>query len=115
MENNEMQHPDTVICRCCGEKRVKTFGKVGNDKRVIYVDEFGERWYGRKCPVCYKKYKVEYDRERLASLGVRELGSTDVCVDCGSGFLVKVGMVRRCPSCQGKYLQKERTNASLKK
>ena len=95
------KHPDETICRCCGEKRVKTFHKPDGNGRNIYVDEFGERWYGKKCPVCYKKYKLQYDEKRRIKLGHRPFGSIATC-DCGARFVVKVGSTTKCSECKSK-------------
>ena len=100
MELNLSQHIDTTICRHCGERRVKTFGKIGSAGRSIYVDEFGERWYGKKCPKCYKEYKIKYDLERNIDKGCRPLGTTYCCVQCGKNSIVKVGATTMCKDCK---------------
>jgi len=96
------KHPDETVCRCCGEKRIKTYFKPDGNGRNIYVDEFGERWYGKKCPVCYKKYKLKYDEKRRIKLGHRPFGSVDKCQMCGATFLVKIGSTKCCTDCKSK-------------
>ena len=102
---NTEVHPDQVVCRCCGQKRVKTFGTTTSNKRVIWVNEFGERWYGKKCPNCYKAYKESYDQKRRLELGHRPFGSFDNCSTCGNRFLVKVGATKKCPGCKSKNIK----------
>ncbi len=104
------QHIDTVTCRVCGEKKVKTFGKVAPNKRVIWVDQFGERWYGRKCPNCYRKYKDEYDQERRKELGYRPLGSVSACSECGKNYVVRLGSTKMCHECNTIHLNNVRSS-----
>lgn len=99
------QHVDLCICRHCGEKKVKTFGKVNAQKRIVWVDQFGERWYGKKCPQCYLKYKLKYDAERRVEKGHRPIGSTTNCKDCSIRFVVRVGCYTRCQDCSRKYMK----------
>jgi hypothetical protein len=101
----DCQHHDTTKCRLCGEDRVKTFGRVSPDKRTIWVDEFGERWYGRKCPKCYTQYKLAYDEKNRLALGYRPFGSYDSCSQCQKRFVVKLGSSRRCPTCKVEHLK----------
>lgn len=104
MNDNSEKHVDQVISRCCGKKKVKTFSHVDPSGRTIWKDEGGNRWYGVKCPDCYKKYKDQYDSNRRLKLGHRPHGSTDVC-PCGKKFIVRVGVKKMCPSCSGKQLR----------
>lgn len=104
---NLNQHPDTVTCRHCSSKKVKTFGKISNNGRTVWVDEFGERWYGSKCPACYKKYKEDYDEHRRIELGHRPIGSISRCQTCDKNFIVKVGSIKNCPTCKGKNTRKQ--------
>lgn len=95
------KHPDQVKCRNCGENRVKTFHSVSSNKRTIWVNEFGQRWYGKKCPQCYDLYKKEYDAKLRLENGNRPLGSTDYCEDCSKPFLVRKGSTKKCNDCKG--------------
>ncbi len=104
------QHPDKIKCRMCGEVRVKTFGKLAPNKRTIWVDEFGERWYGKRCPPCYKEYKVKYDTKNRLKLGYRPFGSFDYCIDCKSRFVVKVGSTKRCSHCTHQELMRAKNS-----
>lgn len=46
-------------CRDCEKHKVKIKTvKTGNGRQFIYVDEHGGKWGGKRCPACYKKYKV---------------------------------------------------------
>lgn len=96
------KHVDTVICKCCGKPRVKTYGKTSNNKRTVWVDEKGERWYGKKCPKCYKAYKENYDEQRRIKMGQRVIGTYDNCKDCRARYIVKVGSTRQCQMCRSK-------------
>ena len=106
MDNSTLnKHVDQVICRCCGEKKVKTHSKVDKTGRTIWKDEFGNRWYGIKCPTCYKKYKLQYDSERRIKLGYRPHGSIDTC-KCGNRYVIRVGVKKNCPKCSGEMIKK---------
>lgn len=97
---NLNQHPDTVICKKCEKPRVKTFGSVASNKRTIWVDERGNRWYGKKCPHCYKAWKENYDANRRDKMGHRVIGTYDSCKDCNTRFIVKLGSTKQCPECR---------------
>jgi len=101
------QHPDTVTCRHCNKKVVKTFGKISNDGRTLWVNEFGDRWYGTKCPNCYKNYKLQYDKKNRLDKGFRPLGSKDSCITCGKHFIVKIGATKQCTDCKAKNTRKQ--------
>lgn len=104
---NTEVHPDQVVCRTCGEKRVKTFGKSIDGGRIIWVNEYGQRWYGKRCPHCYKQYKEFYDKKRRLKLGFRPFGSVDSCQKCGKDFIVKIGSTKTCSSCKASNIRKQ--------
>lgn len=54
------------------------------------------------CPECQRKAKAEASRrskERKRTGKVREIGSTDICQNCGKPYTVTSGLQRYCPDC----------------
>lgn len=56
----------TVICKNCGEAKVKTFDNVyhrsptkgdSTKRRRKYKDEKGQLWHGTKCPQCASTWR----------------------------------------------------------
>lgn len=111
MDDNRKNLVDQVLCRCCETLKTKTFSHEDKSGRIIWKDHKGERWYGTKCPDCYKKYKEEYDSKRRLKLGHRPRGSVDTC-SCGQRYIIRVGVKRMCPQCSALSLSKVRRKKS---
>ena len=66
------------------------------------------------CPGCRivrkRQQHIEY-HERKRRGAVRELGSADLCENCGKAYVVESGLQRYCPEC-GKQLLSERQRES---
>lgn len=68
---NELLIPNLVYlpvrCKFCRELKLRadTGRTISNGSKRVYVDQFGEKWEGKKCPDCLKKYAREYMRERM--------------------------------------------------
>lgn len=72
-----------VVCKQCG----KTFR---GGLRASY------------CPDCREvrqKEAARIYRERKRAGTVRQIGSTDICVDCGKEYIVEGGLQARCKAC----------------
>lgn len=93
---------DIVYCGICRKQRTKTYSKL-RGRTAIFVDEQGEEWSGRKCPDCYKQYKLDYDMKRRQRLGHAKLGSSVPCsTGCGNTVTLGNGTHRTCTACRTK-------------
>lgn len=92
------------ICQGCGGEKDKIFLKHYRTA-TIYTDAEGNRWYGRSCPDCYKKYKLAYDAERRATKGHMPLGILRPCKECRSLYKLENGASPYCGECRGKKSQ----------
>lgn len=54
-------------------------------------------WY---CPACRRERKLAADREEKRHGSARKIGSTDLCVQCGSEYIVTSGRQMYCPACK---------------
>lgn len=83
------------ICKHCNTERVKKYLKTYRGVS-IYVGDQEQRWYGSRCPDCYKQYKLEYDKKRRLDLGHVPLGEEFNCLACGSTHKMENGLHRTC-------------------
>lgn len=89
------------LCQLCNKEKEKIFFKIYRGVS-IYTDSLGHRWYGKRCPDCYKEYKLEYDAKRRLSKGHKPLGSEVTCTRCGNPHLLENGSSMICKGCRGK-------------
>lgn len=93
---------DRVYCGECRKECTKTYSKL-RGRTEVYVDELGREWSGRRCPDCYKEYKLKYDAKRRYRKGHAKLGSSVPCsAGCGSTVSIGNGTHRTCTACWGK-------------
>ncbi len=105
MSTEQPKHPDIVICPTCNCHKVKTLLKRRKG-RDIWIDARGKRWYGKKCPDCYLKYKLEYDKERRVKQGFKVIGQVNNCRVCNAPYVLRKGSKHVCPKCNADLLNK---------
>ena len=68
------------------------------------------------CPECRvlrtKQTNREYNERKKAG-NVREIGSTDICENCGKSYTVTAGLQKYCPDCKEEMDQERSRTASL--
>lgn len=70
-------------------------------------------WY---CPECRKERQKQRDREckkRQREGTTREIGSTDICQNCGKPYIVASPMQKWCPDCKDEMYKETDRNQSL--
>lgn len=88
------------ICKHCSAEKQKKFLKIYR-QAAVYVNEKDERWYGSRCPDCYKAYKLEYDVVRRLAKGHVPIGAELTCA-CGKPYKLENGGCRLCKECRGR-------------
>lgn len=53
-----------MICGVCGIRKQRLL-KEKAQGYFIFVDEIGAKWYGIRCPDCYKAEKEKYNKRIL--------------------------------------------------
>lgn len=96
---------DSYLCPKCADESRKT-GVYQN--RICATCGVTFLGYPRSkyCPECQKAAKAEAAKrcnERKKAGKVREIGSTDICQNCGKPYIVTSGLQRYCPDCS-KYV-----------
>lgn len=89
------------ICTHCSVEKDKIFLKTYRGT-AIYADKDGNRWYGSKCPDCYKEWKLEYDTARRLLKGHVPIGTELACPTCLKPHKLENGGCRECKECRGK-------------
>lgn len=72
--------------------------------------------HAKYCKACARQRQFDRAKaynEKKKNLQLRPLGSTDICPECGSEYLVKSGSQKVCENCRKKYTNKmkSKTNA----
>ena len=87
------------ICKHCSCEKEKIFLKTYRGA-AVYVDAVGNRWYGSRCPECYKGYKLTYDAARRLEKGHTPIGAQIACSKCSALHVMENGGCRVCKSCR---------------
>lgn len=59
----------------------------------------------QRCESCNASHKRELDRERR-NRAARKIGSVDICIACGSRYIVAGGRQKYCPDCKAEQTGK---------
>lgn len=92
---------DSYLCPVCAEQSKKEGVRLNRTCETCGITFLG---YPRSkyCPECRKAAQSEASKrckERKRAGKVREIGSADICQNCGQPYIVTSGLQRYCPDC----------------
>ena len=83
----------TFTCEQCGEQ---------------FTAKTNHAKYCKDCAKQRQRERVKAYNENRKNLKVRELGSKDICTECGKEYIVVSGAQKVCEACRKQYLYKQK-------